>query len=88
MRELTVDAVVENLDAVTDFVDEGLEELDCPMKVMMQINVAVDELFSNIARYAYSDGAGKATVQIDALQDSREAVITFIDQGFPYDPLK
>lgn len=88
MRELTVDAVVESLDAVTDFVDEGLEELDCPMKVMMQINVAVDELFSNIARYAYSDGAGKATVQIDALQDSREAVITFIDQGIPYDPLK
>ena len=61
MRELTVDAVVESLDAVTDFVDEGLEELDCPMKVMMQINVAVDELFSNIARYAYPDGAGKAT---------------------------
>lgn len=88
MRELTVDAVVESLDAVTDFVDEGLEELDCPMKVIMQINVAVDELFSNIARYAYPDGAGKATVQIDALQDSREAVITFIDQGIPYDPLK
>lgn len=88
MRELTVDAVVESLDAVTDFVDEGLEELDCPMKVMMQINVAVDELFSNIARYAYPDGVGKATVQIDALQDSREAVITFIDQGIPYDPLK
>ena len=88
MKELTVEAVLENVDTVTDFVDARLEELDCSMKVMAQINVAVDELFSNIARYAYHPEIGSATVRVDVTEDPLEVVITFMDQGVPYDPLK
>ena len=88
MKELTVEAVLENIDTVTDIVDARLEELDCSMKVMEQINVAVDELFSNIARYAYQPETGSATVRVEVTEDPLEVVITFMDHGVPYDPLK
>lgn len=88
MKEIIVDAVIDNLDTVTEFVNELLEQNDCPMKVQMQINIAIDELFSNIAQYAYSDGIGKATVRVE-MQDAPKAVcITFIDCGIPYNPLE
>lgn len=87
MDEITVDAVVENLDAITDFVDEKLEALDCPMKAMTQINIAIDELFSNIAYYAYSPEVGPATVRVEVTEDSQYVRITFVDGGMPFDPL-
>lgn len=87
MKELTIDATVENLEQVTDFVDEQLEELDCPLKAMMQINVAIDELFGNIADYAYRPDVGPATVQVEVVKAPLSVVITFIDNGKPFDPL-
>ena len=53
----------------------------------MQIDVAIDELFTNIASYAYAPETGKATVRIETEEDPRAAVITFIDRGRPYNPL-
>ena len=85
MKELTLAATVENIAAATDFVCEQLEALDCPVKAQMQISIAVDELFSNIARYAYAPGAGEATVRVEAAEEG--VVITFIDRGRPYNPL-
>lgn len=62
MNELTVDAVVENIEKVTAFVDEQLEGLGCPIKAQMQIDIAIDELFGNIAHYAYNpDVSGNGT---------------------------
>ena len=87
MKELTVEATVENIPAVTDFVEAQLDELDCPMKTRMQIDIAIDELFSNIAHYAYNPGTGLATVQVDVAEDPPTVVITFVDMGVPYDPL-
>ena len=87
MKELTLAATVENLPAVTEFVDKQLEALDCPMKAQMQIDIAVDELFGNIAHYAYAPGTGEATVRVELIQEPRTVVITFLDRGTPYDPL-
>ena len=87
MKEITVTAAIENLEAVTDFVNEQLEALDCSMKVQMQIDIAIDELFSNIAHYAYNPEIGDATVRVDVIEDPLAVVITFIDKGIPYDPL-
>ena len=87
MKELTISATVENIDAVTDFVNEQLEACDCPMKAQMQIDVAIDELFSNIAHYAYNPKVGEATVRVEVIEDPLAVVITFIDNGVPYDPL-
>ena len=87
MKELTIAATVENIETVTDFVNEQLEALDCPMKAQMQIDIAIDELFGNIAHYAYNPEIGKATVRVEVIEDPLAVVITFIDNGVPYDPL-
>lgn len=87
MNELTVNAVVENIEKVTAFVDEQLEELGCPMKAQMQIDIAIDELFGNIAHYAYNPDIGPATVRVEVVEEPLSVVITFIDNGVPYDPL-
>ena len=88
MKELTVNATVENIEIVTDFVNEQLEELLCPMKAQMQIDIAIDELFGNIAHYAYDPEVGHATVRVEVVDTPLSVVITFIDHGVPYDPLK
>ena len=87
MKELNIAATVENIEVVTDFVNEQLEALDCPMKAQMQIDIAIDELFGNIAHYAYNPDVGDATVRVEVVEDPLAVVITFIDQGVPYDPL-
>ncbi|MGN1314701.1 MAG: ATP-binding protein [Lachnospiraceae bacterium] len=87
-RELTIEAAGKNLEKVTSFVDEELEKLDCPMKIQAQINIAVDELFSNIAHYAYAPRTGPAVVMVEVKESPLEVVITFIDRGIPYNPLK
>lgn len=87
MKELTINATVENIESVTAFVDEQLEEMGCPMKAQMQIDIAIDELFSNIAHYAYNPEVGPATVRVEVTQDPMAVVVTFIDKGKQYDPL-
>ena len=87
MKELTIAAKIENIEVVTDFVNEQLEALDCPMKAQMQIDIAIDELFGNIAYYAYNPKIGQATVRVDVIEDPLAVTITFIDNGVPYDPL-
>ncbi|MBO6303230.1 MAG: ATP-binding protein [Ruminiclostridium sp.] len=86
MKEITVRAMDEELNNVIAFVTEELETVDCPMKTQMQIEVAVEELFVNIAHYAYTPNIGDATIQVD-INDARELTVTFIDSGMQYDPL-
>jgi len=88
MKELTIAATVENIGIVTDFVNEQLEALDCPVKAQMQIDIAIDELFGNIAHYAYNPDVGSATVRVEVTEEPLAVIITFIDGGVPYDPLK
>lgn len=87
MKELTIDATIENIGKVTAFVDEQLEQLNCPLKAQMQIDIAIDELFGNIAHYAYNPDVGPATVRVEVTEEPVAVIITFIDQGVPYDPL-
>ena len=86
MTELIVEAKLDNLAQVLQFVDSRLEEEDCPIGVQM-IDVAVEELFVNIASYAYAPGSGSATVRMEVEEDPKTVVITFVDHGVPYDPL-
>ncbi len=87
MKELTVDAVLGSIPVVTEFVNEQLEQFGCPMKAQVQIDIAIDELFSNIVHYAYHPEVGPATVRVEVVDEPLSVIITFIDQGVPYDPL-
>ena len=86
-KEITVMADVKNLEAVTAFVDEGLEQFDCSPRIQMQLDIAVDELFSNIAYYAYQPGTGTVTVRLEITEEPASVMLTFIDGGIPYNPL-
>ncbi len=85
MTELTLEAKLDNLDQVLAFVDKFLEESDCPPKPQMKIDVAVEELFVNIARYAYAPATGSMTIRIE--NDPQGMSITLIDRGVPFNPL-
>ena len=88
MAELTLQASLEKLDEVLAFVEENLEKNECPMKVLMQVQIAVEEIFVNIAHYAYDSEQGMVTIRVEVGGDPLQVIITFIDQGIPYDPLK
>ena len=87
MKELTIIATPENVDTVIDFVDEQLEEYGCGMREKAAIDVAVDELITNIVHYAYKPDVGYATVRVDVLNEPLTVEVTFIDNGKQYDPL-
>lgn len=87
MKELTLDAVIENVEVATAFVDAFLDLQDCPMKTKLQIDIAIDEIFSNIAYYAYQEQKGEVTVRTELQETPRGVSITFIDGGIPYNPL-
>ena len=88
MKEIEVDATVDNLDLVNGFVEELLTSLDCSMKLEMQLSLVVEEIFVNIASYAYEGKTGKAVVQGGVEKDSATVKLVFIDEGMPYNPLE
>ena len=87
LKQLDVQAIDKNLPQVLAFIDEQLDAADCPKKIKIQIDLAVEEIFVNIAHYAYDPDIGTATVRVDVLGDPPSVDITFIDNGIPYDPL-
>ena len=75
----------ELLHEVLEFTEGELEKHDCNMKTMMMISVMIEELFVNIASYAYPDGGGTATISLDFEGD--DVIVKISDNGIPFDPL-
>ena len=88
MRELELDALRENLPKVLSFIDEDLEAAECPMMTQTAIEIAVEEIYINIASYAYGDKTGKALIQVAMTDEPLSIEITFIDSGTKYNPLE
>lgn len=86
-KEIKLSATIENVSVVTDFVDRELEERHCPKGARCQIDIAIDEIFGNIANYAYNPEVGDAVVRIEVTDEPLEVIITFTDKGKPYNPL-
>ena len=90
---LTIEANTDNLDKVLSFVDQRLEELDCSMKVQMQIDLAIEEVYVNVAQYAYQHlppeerRKGMVSICVEDLEDPKRVEVTFADEGIPFDPL-
>ncbi len=82
MNELIIEASLENTNTVQDFISGRTR--DCPVKIRSQIGIVVDEIFSNIARYAYSPDTGGAAVRIAV---DEYVTIEFEDSGVAYNPL-
>ena len=88
MTEKTFQAKTEVLNDVIAFVEQNLESYECPMKMQMAICVAIEELFVNIARYAYPDSEGDMKLGIGFDEQSRAITFRVSDKGVPFDPLE
>ena len=87
MTELRLLATQESLDKVNAFVEEQLEACECPPRAQMQLMVAVEELYVNIASYAYEPDHGDAVIGFDFDPATRTITLSFRDWGIPFDPL-
>lgn len=85
--EIELEAATDNLPQVFSFLEEHLEEVGCPPKAQMQLSVAAEEIFVNIAHYAYAPERGTALVRVEVAEEPLTVTLTFIDHGTPYDPL-
>ena len=85
MKKTEIVAKDENLSIATDFIREQLETVGCPKKIQMQIQLAVEEIFVNIASYAYAPETGMAGIAVEITEGI--ARIIFEDSGEPFDPL-
>ena len=81
-------AKIEALSDVLGFVDQTLESFACPMKVQTAVCVAIEEIFVNVAHYAYGEGEGEMTLGIGFDEESRTITFRMTDKGTPFDPLK
>lgn len=89
MNQRTFPAETDALPDAIAYVEEELEKIDCPMKTVMQITVCVEEMFVNVANYAYKDTDntdGEITLAID--EEQGIVSITLTDSGVPFNPLE
>ena len=84
-KSIELGATVSNFDKALDFVNGHLEEHEIDMSTINKIDIALDELFSNVCNYAYDDGLGK--IRIDLSITSSQIKISLIDDGKEYNPL-
>ena len=87
MQEINVLATVDNLGAVIAFINAELKKMRCGQKTISQLDIAVDELFGNIARYGYEAEGGPVIVRIERTTAPAGVTVTFIDRGVPFNPL-
>ena len=88
MTNKTFPAKTESLNDVLGFVEETLEGFECPMKIQTAVCVAIEEVFVNVAHYAYPDSTGDMTLHIGFDESSRTITFRMTDRGVPFDPLK
>ncbi len=87
-HEIILEATMDNLNVVIAFVENNLEQLECPTKVAMKIAVCVEELFVNIVNYAYEGCQGECSVAVDDLDGTQGAKIIIKDKGVPFNPIE
>ena len=87
MKRIIVPLNDEDPAPIDEFIEEQLAGYDYSAKAFFQIQVAIEEIFVNIARYSGLSPAGAIEVQCEVLDDPLRAVVRFIDAGVPFNPL-
>ena len=81
-------AKTEALPDILGFVEETLDGYGCSMKIQMAVCVAIEEVFVNVAHYAYGEGEGDLALGIGFDETARTVTFRMADRGIPFDPLK
>lgn len=87
-RELSVDADIKSLSIVMEALESELDSCGCPLKISSKIGVCLEELFVNIADYAYDFSGGKCIIRIYTKNTESNGTvrIELEDWGKPFDP--
>lgn len=88
MKELKLIASDDTLYTVLDEIKQHLTENNCPEELMTPILIAAEEVYVNIAHYAYGGKPGEAKVNIEVAPDPKRCRLVFVDKGIPYNPLE
>ena len=86
MPSLFIDATVDNLSAVMTYISDSLDYCNCSAKDKQRVQLAVEEIYINIANYAYQPDKGKAQIDCEITKNPKSVAITLIDKGKPYNP--
>ena len=87
MKKLVIPAEVSELTRLNEAINEELMGRGCSKRMQFQVSLAAEEIFTNIASYAYGPVEGNAEVLIDVSGDPPELSISFADRGAPFNPL-
>ena len=87
-RTVTLAAIPENFAAAQEQVREFLASVSCSMRTLFELDMVVEEVFINIASYAYAGGEGTVSLDLSLSEDRKSLYMTFRDKGIPYDPLR
>ena len=82
-----VPASLDQLNVVQGFIDEMLAPIPCDPAAILTLQIAVEEIFVNIASYAYAPGSGEAEICCEVEPEIPRITIQFRDQGVPFNPL-
>ena len=88
MQEMRLQASDETLYTVLDEIERQLVKNNCPEVLKSIMLIAVEEIFVNIAHYAYGGKSGEAIINLDIKQDPKCCRVEFRDRGIPYNPLE
>jgi anti-sigma regulatory factor (Ser/Thr protein kinase) len=88
MKELRLKATEHNIETATEFINRALDDAGCSDNDRALMDIALDELFCNIARYAYGNKDGNVTVRYEFDEKKKAAIVTLVDSGIPFDPLQ
>ncbi len=88
IKQLRIAAEIKNIAIATAFMNDILDKAGCKPRAKMQLEIVMDEMMSNVARYAYGAGKGDIVVKVDILHNPLRAFITLEDSGMPYNPLE
>lgn len=85
MVEKSFEAKTENLSQVLEFLEGELEKYNCDMKTITSLSIVIEELFVNVALYAYPGGSGQATLKLDLID--KDLLMILKDKGIEFNPL-
>lgn len=86
--KIQVLAKIEELDKVNQYIEQQLQKIDCPARLILSVQLAVEEAFVNIAKYAYPEGGGDVRILTEVSLDPQHITIVLKDRGVPYNPLE
>lgn len=82
-KTIEIDISFENTKKAAEFVEKILEQEKCPVKIINQMLIAFDEIYSNIVKYSQAE-----KLELSCAVMEEWVYLSFKDDGLPYNPLE